>query len=104
MPFFDFHCHPGLKPQFSDPETKVSPWEFIDAKLAISRDINIRINKLFNEVLNSQSNLTQLVQADVRLIGLILHAPEQKIGQALGEKKILLLTCGWLLIQEMRKH
>ena len=89
MPFFDFHCHPGLKPQFSDPETKISPWEFIDAKLAISRDINIRINKLFNEVLNSQSNLTQLVQADVRLIGLILHAPEQKIGQALGEKKIV---------------
>lgn len=89
MPFFDFHCHPGLKPQFSDPQTKVTPWEFINAKLAIVRDINLRVNKLFNEVLNSQSNLTQLIEADVKLIGLILHAPEQKIGRALGEKSIV---------------
>ena len=89
MPFFDFHCHPGLKPQFSDPQTKVTPWDFIDAKLAITRDLKLRVNKLFNEVLNSQSNLTQLIKADVKLIGLILHAPEQKIGKALGEKSIV---------------
>ena len=89
MPFFDFHCHPGLKPQFSDPQTKVTPWDFIDAKLAIARDLKLRVNKLFNEVLNSQSNLTQLIKADVKLIGLILHAPEQKIGKALGEKSIV---------------
>ena len=89
MPFFDFHCHPGLKPQFSDPETKLTPWEFIDAKLSISRNIDLRINKLFNEVLNSQSNLSQLITADVKLIGLILHAPEQKIGKVLTEKKII---------------
>lgn len=89
MPFFDFHCHPGLKPQFSDPLTKVTPWDDIDAKLSIARDLKLRINKLFNEVLNSQSNLTQLVQAEVKLIGLILHAPEQKIGKALGEKNIV---------------
>jgi hypothetical protein len=57
MPFFDFHCHPGLKPQFSDPASKPSPWDFINAKLALSRDVNLRINKLFNETLNSQSNL-----------------------------------------------
>ena len=89
MPFFDFHCHPGLKPQFSDPQTKVTPLDFIDAKLAIARDLKLRVNKLFNEVLNSQSNLTQLIKADVKLIGLILHAPEQKIGKALGEKSIV---------------
>ena len=89
MPFFDFHCHPGLKPQFSDPSTKPSPWDFIDAKLVVSRDIKIGINKLFNEVLNSQSSLTQLLQNDVKLIGVILHAPEQKIGQSLSEKKIV---------------
>lgn len=89
MPFFDFHCHPGLKPQFSDPQTKVTPWDYIDTKLAIARDIKLRVNKLFNEVLNSQSNLTQLIEADVKLIGLILHAPEQKIGKALGEKNIV---------------
>ena len=89
MPFFDFHCHPGLKPQFSDPSTKPSPWDFINARLAIARDIKISINKLFNEVLNSQSSLTQLLQNDVKLIGVILHAPEQKIGQSLSEKKIV---------------
>ncbi|MGG9963866.1 membrane dipeptidase [Ferruginibacter sp. SUN106] len=89
MPFFDFHCHPGLKPQFSDPATKPSPWDFINAKLVVSRDINLRINKLFNETLNSQSNLTQLLQNEVKLIGVILHAPEQKIGQGLSEKKIV---------------
>lgn len=89
MPFFDFHCHPGLKPQFSKPETKPTAWDFIDAKLAIVKDVNLRINKLFNEVLNSQSNLTQLWDNDVKVIGLILHAPEQKIGQVLSEKKIV---------------
>jgi len=89
MPFFDFHCHPGIKPQFSDPASKPSPWDFINAKLALSRDLNLSINKLFNEVLNSQSNLTQLLQNDVRLIGVILHAPEQKIGLSLSEKKIV---------------
>ncbi len=88
MPFFDFHCHPGLKPQFSDPSSKPSPWKFIDAKLVISRDIKLSINPLFNEVLNSQSNLSQLLQSDVKLIGLILHAPEKKIAQALSEKSI----------------
>ena len=89
MPFFDFHCHPGLKPQFSKPTAKPSPWDAIIAKLAITKGWTIRINSLFNEVLNSQSNLTQLVQNNVRMIGLILHAPEQKIGQVLGEKGIV---------------
>ncbi len=89
MPFFDFHCHPGLKPQFSKPTAKPSPWDQINAKLAVIKGWTIRINALFNEVLNSQSNLTQLFQNNVRFIGLILHAPEQKIGQVLGEKGIV---------------
>src|ERR1700712_5135673 len=89
MPFFDFHCHPGLKPQFSKPVSKPSPWDDINAKLAVAKGWTIRINALFNEVLNSQSNLTQLFQNDVRMIGVILHAPEQKIGKVLGEKGIV---------------
>jgi microsomal dipeptidase-like Zn-dependent dipeptidase len=89
MPFFDFHCHPGIKPQFSNPATKPSPWEFLDAKLAVFSNVQISINPLFNEVLNSQSNLTQLAATDVKLIGIILHAPEQKIGVVLSEKKIV---------------
>ena len=89
MPFFDFHCHPALKPQFSDPANKPSPWDNIHAKLRISRDVNIGINKLFNEVLDSQSCLTQLAEADVKLIGVVLHALEQKIAFALRAKKIV---------------
>ncbi|MBK9486766.1 MAG: membrane dipeptidase [Chitinophagaceae bacterium] len=89
MPFFDFHCHPGLKPQFSKPATKPSPWEYIDAKLAVGKGWTIRINTLFNEVLNSQSNLTQLFQNDVRLIGVILHAVEKKICVLLADKSIV---------------
>jgi microsomal dipeptidase-like Zn-dependent dipeptidase len=89
MPFFDFHCHPGLKPQFSKPATKPSPWDYIDAKLAVTKGWSIRINGLFNEVLNSQSNLTQLFQNDVRMIGIILHAVEKKIGAVLADKSIV---------------
>ncbi|MBK8522499.1 MAG: hypothetical protein IPL54_17135 [Chitinophagaceae bacterium] len=89
MPFFDFHCHPGLKPQFSNPATKPSPWEYINARLALGKGWTIRINKLFNEVLNSQSNLTQLFQNDVRLIGVILHAVEKKICVLLAEKSVV---------------
>ena len=89
MPFFDFHCHPGLKPQFSDPVNKPSPWDEIEARLQVSKDTSISINKLFNEVLNSQSCLTQLVNGDVKLIGVILHALEQKIGFALSKKRIV---------------
>jgi microsomal dipeptidase-like Zn-dependent dipeptidase len=89
MPFFDFHCHPGIKPQFSKPDEKPTPWEFLDAKLAVFKDAKISINKLFNEVLNSQSNLTQLTESGVKLIGIILHAPEQAIGKVLSAKKIV---------------
>ena len=89
MPFFDFHCHPGLKPQFSKPAAKPSPWDYIDAKLAVGKGWTIRINSLFNEVLNSQSNLTQLFQNDVRLIGVILHAVEKKICVLLADKSIV---------------
>jgi microsomal dipeptidase-like Zn-dependent dipeptidase len=89
MSFFDFHCHPGLKPQFSKPESKPLPWDYIDAKLAMTKGWDIRINTLFNEVLNSQSNLTQLFQNDVRLIGVILHALEKKIGVVLSSKGIV---------------
>jgi len=89
MPFFDFHCHPGLKPQFSKPETKPSPWDDIDAKLALGKGWTIRINALFNEVLNSQSNLTQLWRNEVRLIGVILHAVEKKICVLLADKSIV---------------
>lgn len=89
MPFFDFHCHPGLKPTFSDQKTAVSPWTFIDAKLAIFQNIEISINPLFNEVLNSQSCLTQLYTGNVKLFGIALHSPEANMAKGLLEKKLV---------------
>lgn len=87
MPYFDFHCHPGLKPQFSDPATKPSPWDFINASIAVPVLKKIGINGLFNEVLNSQSSLTQLSK-ETSIIGLVLHAPESNMMKSLAVKKI----------------
>lgn len=89
MPYFDFHCHPGLKPAFSDPATAISPWLFIDAKLQVFKKISISINPLFNEVLNSQSSLGQLFEGNVKLFGLALHSPEQNMAKGLLEKKLV---------------
>ncbi|MBK8609546.1 MAG: membrane dipeptidase [Chitinophagaceae bacterium] len=89
MPFFDFHCHPGLKPQFSDPGLKNSVWDNIKAKLTITGNLTIGINKLFNEVLDSQANCSQLLEADVKMFGLVLHAPEQNIATTLGDQGIV---------------
>ncbi len=88
--FFDFHCHPGLKPLFADENSRPSPWD----KLRISIQIQgwtIGINRLFNEVLNSQSCLAQLVdpKAKLNLIGLVLHAPESYMGRSLLERGII---------------
>jgi microsomal dipeptidase-like Zn-dependent dipeptidase len=89
MPFFDFHCHPGIKPTFSDQATAVSPWVCIDAKLAIFKNVEISINPLFNEVLNSQSCLSQLYNGNVKLFGIALHSPEANMAKGLLEKKLV---------------
>ena len=89
MPFFDFHCHPGLKPTFSDQKNPISPWQFINAKLAIFRNVKISINALFNEVLNSQSSLSQLYTGNVKLFGIALHSPESNMAKGLLEKKLV---------------
>lgn len=89
MPFFDFHCHPGLKPTFSDQQTAVSPWTFIEAKLAVFKKVEISINPLFNEVLNSQSCLSQLYTGNVKLFGIALHSPESNMAKGLLEKKLV---------------
>lgn len=88
MPYFDFHCHPGLKPLFSDLNNAPSPWDNITATIEVPILKSIGINLLFNEVLNSQSSLTQLAK-EVKLIGVVLHAPEQNMAKSLGERKAI---------------
>jgi microsomal dipeptidase-like Zn-dependent dipeptidase len=89
MPFFDFHCHPGLKPTFSDQAIAPSVWKFISAKLAVFQNVELSINPLFNEVLNSQSCLSQLFNGDVKLFGLALHSPEAAMAEGLLQKKLV---------------
>lgn len=89
MPYFDFHVHSGLKPAFADQQEAPSPWDFIEAKLAIFKDVTLRINPLFNEALNSQSSLKQLADGEVKLVGLALHAPEANMAKGLLQKKIV---------------
>ncbi|MEO6637322.1 MAG: membrane dipeptidase [Ginsengibacter sp.] len=89
MPFFDFHCHPGLKPTFTDQASAPSPWDFINAKLRVFSDFSISINPLFNEVLNSQSSLGQLFAGNVKLFGIALHSPEANMAKGLLDKKLV---------------
>lgn len=89
MPFFDFHCHPGLKPTFSNQGTAPSVWQFISAKLAVFDNVHISINPLFNEVLNSQSCLSQLFNGNIKLFGLALHSPEAAMAEGLLQKKLV---------------
>lgn len=65
MPFFDFHVHVALKPQFADVAKRDSPW----TKFAIGFSI-----------LDSQSSASNLIEGQVNLVGLVLHAPEQNMA------------------------
>lgn len=90
MPFFDFHCHPGLKPLISPAGQEPRPWEYIKATLAFHTPFSrsIGINRLFNGALNSQSNLSQLFFGKINLAGIVLYAPEQQMGVGILKKGI----------------
>lgn len=88
MPFFDFHCHPALKILFTAKEQKVSPWQNIKATVDLSILSDIGINELFNEILNSQSSLTQLA-GEVKLFGIALHAPESNMAVGLSAQPLV---------------
>ena len=86
--FFDFHCHPGLKPAFSRPGFWPSPWS--NHKAILNTDIvDIHLNPLFNEVLDSQASLAQLYQGNVNLIGLVITPAESNMGKSLWQKSIV---------------
>lgn len=77
MPFFDFHLHPSLKPQLSNPSKTPSPWEIISLRFNHPNLIThlLKCNGI-NEVVDSQASLAQLGDGEVNLIALALHAPE----------------------------
>ncbi len=86
--FFDFHCHPGLKPAFSKRGSWPSPWTNLKAILQTDI-IDIELNPLFNEVLDSQSSLQQLCKGNINLIGLAISPAESNMGKSLWEKDIV---------------
>jgi microsomal dipeptidase-like Zn-dependent dipeptidase len=83
MPIFDFHVHPALKAQMSDPATPPTPWDIVKIQFA-NPTLLTRLMKCggINEVLDSQASLTQLLDGGVNLIGLALHPPETAMVNA----------------------
>jgi len=68
MPFFDFHVHPALKPQFNKVENRDSPWTVLESHFGAMA------------IIDSQSSFTQLVEGGFNLIGLALHVPEANMA------------------------
>jgi microsomal dipeptidase-like Zn-dependent dipeptidase len=80
MPFFDFHLHPSLKPQLSDPQHMPSPWDTIHIGFA-HPDIVTTLLKCsgINDVVDSQASLSQLAEAGLNLVAIVLFPPEQNL-------------------------
>ena len=79
MPFFDFHIHPTLKSLFSEKDdilqtNKFSPWLPLD-KTKIPFLLNWCTD--FRYILQSQGNLTQLVESECNLVCIALYIPEK---------------------------
>lgn len=89
MPFFDFHCHPGMKSRMAAKGQEPSPWTAITVQLEILHSIRINISPLFADSLNSQASLYQLSQGGVNLIGLIVHSIEKHVAAGLLELSIV---------------
>ena len=89
MPFFDFHCHPGMKSRLAPAGQEPSPWQSIKVQLEILRSIKLNISPLFADALDSQSSLHQLWRGNVNLIGLIIHSIEGKVAEQLLSKGIV---------------
>ena len=90
MPVFDFHCHPSLKPITAPPSVQPTPWDYLKARMVFRTPVSrtLGINHLFNSALNSQSNLTQLFEGQVNLVGVALYAMEKNMAVGILKNKI----------------
>ncbi|HTL07981.1 MAG TPA: membrane dipeptidase [Chitinophagaceae bacterium] len=89
MPFFDFHCHPGMKSRLAPEGKEPSPWISIKVQLEVWKSIRINISPAFADALDSQASLHQLWEGSVNLIGLIVHSIEEHVAQGLLEMGIV---------------
>ena len=83
MPFFDFHCHPGMKARLAPKGHEPNPWPPITVQLQILKSIKLDISPAFGDSLDSQASLQQLWKGEVNLVGLILHSIESKVAAGL---------------------
>ncbi|HMH33187.1 MAG TPA: hypothetical protein VK543_09175 [Puia sp.] len=77
MPFFDFHLHPTLKGMFSLDTSKTDPWVKIDVHAI---NWKLRWCSDFQNILCSQSNLSQLIGNNCNLVCVALYSPEHAIS------------------------
>ena len=80
MPYFDFHLHPSLKPQLSQPPAIPSPWDIVKIKFNHPNVITVLLKcSGINEVVDSQASLQQLIKGKVNLVTIALHPPESNM-------------------------
>jgi len=89
MPFFDFHCHPGMKCRLAPKGQEPSPWQNITVQAQVLKIIKINISPMFADALDSQASLQQLWKGGVNLFGLVIHSIENKLALQLLEKPII---------------
>lgn len=89
MPFFDFHCHPGMKSRLAPRGQEPSPWMDIKVQLEVWKSIRIDVSPAFADALDSQASLHQLWEGSVNLIGLIVHSIEKHVAAGLLEMGIV---------------
>jgi hypothetical protein len=77
MNYADLHIHPTLKTQFSDAPDKIKPDEKVKTD-AVLKGI-VRLCSDFEEVIQSQSNLRQLINNRVKIACFALYSPEPEI-------------------------
>src|SRR3981081_2304908 len=89
MPFFDFHCHPGMKSRLAPAGHEPSPWVSIKVQLEVWNSIRINISPAFADALDSQASLHQLWEGRVNLIGLIVHSIDKHVAAGVLERGIV---------------
>ena len=84
MAYFDFHCHPSLKASLSEPELNLTCWSHFQVDKNAPGFI-----KSFRNVVDSQSNFTQLRKGKFELVVSVLIGVEEAFAKNILLRKSL---------------
>ncbi len=84
MPYFDLHCHPSLRASLSEKPLGLTAWD----EFKIEDDAP-KFVKSFSNVIDSQSNLTQMTDGDFQLAIAVLVAVERSFARNILLRKKL---------------